>query len=105
LLNVGLKLEPGSAVAILAVFLVISFVAILIDRRALLVSGLAYAGYSLWTLIRQAGFSNMTTPVTLLTLGSFVLLLSAGWRPLRARIMNAMPSTLARRLSPTSASA
>ena len=81
------KLSPATAVAIMAVFLALSFVAVLIDRRALLVSGLAYAGVAFWTLIRQAGLSDMTTPLTLLVLGAFVLLLSAGWRPLRAGIL------------------
>ena len=64
----------------------------------MLVSGLAYAGIAFWTLIRQAGLSDMTTPLTLLVLGAFVLLLSAGWRPLRAAILAMIPSTLTRRL-------
>jgi hypothetical protein len=99
--NVGSKLEPGPAVAIVVVFLALSFVAVLIDRRALLVSGLAYAGIAFWTLIRQVGLSDVTTPLTILTLGAFVLLLSAGWRPLRAGILRLAPSTLARRLPQT----
>lgn len=103
--DVTKKLSPESAVAIMAVFLVLSFVAVLIDRRAMLVSGLAYAGVAFWTLIRQAGFSDMTTPLTILALGAFVLLLSAGWRPLRAGILYVVPSVLARRLPQTSLSA
>ena len=99
------KLSPGSAVAIMLVFLALSFIAVLIDRRAMLVSGLSYAGVALWTLIRQAGFSDMTTPLTILTLGAFVLLLSAGWRPLRAGILHVVPSVLARRLPQPSLSA
>jgi hypothetical protein len=92
------KLTPPSAVAIMAIFLVLSFVAIVIDRRAILVSGLSDAGVAFWTLIREAGFSDITTPLTLLALGAFVLLLSAGWRPLRAIICGILPSTLTRRL-------
>ena len=65
---------------------------------ALLVSGLTYAGIAFWTLISQAGLSDMTTPLTLLVLGTFVLLLSAGWRPLRAGILATIPSALTRRL-------
>jgi len=99
------KLDPGSAAAIMLAFLTLSFVAVLIDRRAMLVSGLSYAGFAFWTLIRQAGFSDMTTPVTLLTLGAFVLLLSAGWRPLRAGILNIVPTALTRRLPRTSLAA
>jgi hypothetical protein len=96
------QLSPGSAIAIMAVFLSLSFVAVLIDRRAMLVSGLSYAGIAFWTLIRQAGFSDMTTPLTILALGAFVLLLSAGWRPLRAGILNSVPYGLTRKLPKTS---
>ena len=99
------KLDPGTAVAIIAVFLALSFVAVLIDRRAMLVSGLTYAGIAFWTLIRQAGLSDMTTPLTVLVLGTFVLLLSAGWRPLRAGILLTVPPALARRLPQASVSA
>ncbi len=96
------KLDPTAAVAIMAVFLALSFVAVLIDRRAMLVSGLSYAGYAFATLIREAGFSDMTTPATVLVLGAFVLLLSAGWRPLRTAILGVTPSALTRNLPKTS---
>jgi hypothetical protein len=92
------KLDPGSAVLIVALFLALGIVAILIDRRALLVSGLAYAGVAFWTLIRQAGITDITTPLTVLALGAFVLLLSAGWKPLRAGMLRLAPSALTRRL-------
>ena len=103
--DVSHQLTPGSAVAIMAVFLVLSLIAVLIDRRAMLVSGLLYAGTAFWTLIRQAGLSDVTTPLTLLTLGAFVLLLSAGWRPLRAGILGAAPSAISRRLPPATSTA
>lgn len=99
------KLSPRSAVAIMLVFLVLSFVAVLIDRRAMLVSGLSYAGLAFWTLIRQAGLSDMTTPLTMLALGVFVLLLSAGWRPIRSAVLTTVPPMLIRRLPKTSLSA
>jgi hypothetical protein len=99
------KLSPASAAAIMVVFLVLSFVAVLIDRRAMLVSGLSYAGLAFWTLIREVGLSDMTTPLTILALGAFVLLLSAGWRPIRAAVLATAPSTLVRRLPKTSLSA
>jgi hypothetical protein len=106
LLDATVKLDPTVAVAIVVVFVALSFVAVLIDRRAMLVSGLSYAGIAFATLIRQAGFSNTTaTPFTILTLGAFVLLLSAGWRPLRAAILSHVPFALTRRLPPTALSA
>ena len=94
-------LTPVAAGAILLVFMVIGFVAVLIDRRALLVSGLTYAGIAFATLIQATGFSGITLPATLVALGSFILLLSAGWRSLRKTIIAVAPASLARRLPAT----
>ncbi len=92
------SLDVRSAVVVLAIFLALGLVALIVDRRALLVSGLGYAGYAFGTLIRQSGFSNETVPLTLLVLGAFVLLLSAGWRPLRAALFRLLPHHLVQRL-------
>ncbi|WP_230531722.1 hypothetical protein [Microvirga roseola] len=86
------------APAILAVFLALGIVAVVIDRRAMLVSGLAYAGYALASLFQRVGFTDYTTPLTVLALGAFVLLLSAGWRPVRAAFLRLLPAHLAHRL-------
>jgi hypothetical protein len=90
--------EISGAIAVLAVFFVFSFVAVAIDRRAMLVSGLVYAGVALGSLLRHTGLTDLTLPATLLALGIFVLLLSAGWRPLRRAVLLLFPSPLARRL-------
>jgi hypothetical protein len=87
-----------SAVVVLVIFLALGLVALLVDRRAMLVSGLGYAGYAFGALIRQTGLSNETVPLTLLVLGAFVLLLSAGWRPLRGALTKLLPQDLVRRL-------
>jgi hypothetical protein len=99
-------LDAATAVLVLAVFLALGAVAVLIDRRAMLVSGLAYAGIAFGSLIRQAGLADATIHATLLALGAFVLLLSAGWRPLRAAILRILPGRLTRGLpSPSAGSA
>lgn len=95
------SLNSTTAAVIIAIFLCLGFVAVLIDRRAMLVSGLVYAGYAFATLIREAGVSNMTTPITILALGAFVLLLSAGWQPLRRAIIGLAPAAVTRRLPRT----
>lgn len=92
------QLDIGTAVAILALFLVLGTVAVLIDRRALLVSGLIYAGYAFYALLRETGLTDTTVPATMLILGAFVLLLSAGWRPLRAALLTGLPKGVAARL-------
>jgi hypothetical protein len=97
-LNGGATLQSSSAATVIAAFLVLSLIAVLIDRRAMMVSGLSYAGYAFAALIGDAGPSDITTPATILVLGAFVLLLSAGWRPLRAAILRLTPAALSRHL-------
>lgn len=90
--------DPSSAWAILSVFLALGVIAVLIDRRALLVSGLSYAGFALGSLLQTAALSADRIPLTLLALGLFVLLLSAAWRPLRGALLQLLPGGLVRRL-------
>ncbi len=97
----GLAGGGGGAIAALPVlltFVALGAVAVLIDRRALLVSGLAYAGYAFAALVQGSGLYGLETPLTLLVLGAFVLLLSAAWHPLRRLILSLLPADLARRL-------
>lgn len=93
-------LTSTAALAIIAVFVVLAGVAVLVNRRAILVSALSYAGYAFGTLINQAGFADTATPLTLLALGALVLLLSAGWNVLRSRILRAAPASWRRVLPP-----
>ena len=94
------RLTTGAALGILWVFIALGILAVIIDRRAILVSGLAYAGFALSTLIRAAGLggSAYLVPVVVLALGAFILLLSAGWQPLRRAILRRLPRALASRL-------
>jgi hypothetical protein len=92
------SLDMAQALETLLVFLGLGAVAVLIDRRALLVSGLAYAGFALLAIIRQAGLTDMQAPITALALGAFVLAISAFWRPLRSAFVRRLPSWLAERV-------
>lgn len=94
----GGTLDTATAIAILGVFLAFSIVSLVIDRRALLVSGLAYAGVAFGTLIRHSEWADKAGPATLLVLGLFILLLSAGWRPLRNGLLRLLPAALTQRL-------
>ncbi|GEP01362.1 hypothetical protein [Methylobacterium haplocladii] len=88
----------GAQASVLGVVLLLSIVALVTDRRAILVSGLAYAGYTIGDLIRQIGLGNSALPLSLLVLGAFVLMLSAGWRPLRRAVLRLLPGDVSRRL-------
>ena len=86
------------AVAVLCIFALLAVIAVVIDRRAVLVSGLVYAGFAFGALLQRTGLSGQILPATLLLLGAFILLLSAGWRPLRTGLLRLLPAHLATRL-------
>ncbi len=91
-------LDPAQSAIILATFLILALLAIVIDRRAILVSGLSYAGYAFGALITKTGFGDNAGPATLLALGIFVLLLSALWQPLRRGVLHLFPASFTRHL-------
>ncbi len=94
----GGALDTDSAVAILAIFLGLGLVSLIIDRRALLVSGLTYAGIAFGVLLQKTGVADKTPAATLLALGLFILLLSALWHPLRQAVLELLPRALVLRL-------
>ena len=84
-------LNAAQAVGILAVFVLLALVALVIDRRALLVSGLTYAGIAISYLLSQTVEQGMGLSLTLLGLAVIVLGLSAGWRSLRQALLPLLP--------------
>jgi hypothetical protein len=96
-------LTHQQSISLLIVLGILALVALLVDRRALLVSGLSYGGIALWALIKQSGVITSTLPFTLLVLGAFVLLLSAGWTPLRSFLLRFLPRVVTQNLAPPAA--
>ena len=92
------NLDTYSAIAVLAIFLGLGLVSLVIDRRALLVSGLTYAGIAFGALLQRTGVTDKTPAATLLALGVFILLLSALWHPLRRVVLRLLPAALVIRL-------
>ena len=87
-----------AAVQVMAIFLVLAVVALVVDRRAILVSSLAYLAYAAATLIQAAGAQSSSFAISTLAVGAVVLMLSAAWRPLRRAFMGLLPDTLRQRL-------
>lgn len=92
------NLNAATSLGVLAIFIGLAVVAVLVDRRAVLVSGLSYAGIAFGSLVRQIGLGEVMVPLTLLVLGALVLLLSAGWHALRRRLLALLPAALVHRL-------
>jgi hypothetical protein len=94
------NLSVGNALTILVLIAAIALIALVIDRRAMLVAGLFYFGAALFVLIRNTAIEEGTVfAITLLILGAALLLLGIGWRPARQFILTKlMPPALARHL-------
>lgn len=92
----GAQAAPVTAttlVSVVALTLALAAVALVIDRRALLVAGLGYLGAAVTYAISKAGAApGVSTMATLLFLGITIIILGTGWRGLRSAIMSALPS-------------
>lgn len=89
-----------AAIAI-GIYAALAIVAIVVDRRALLVSALFYVLYAITALMRAAGALNFSVALTALVAGSALLLLSAFWNPTRRAVVGAMPPGLRARVPAT----
>ena len=97
---VGGDQEVGiaSALGVIAIYVLFGLVALAIDRRALLVSALAYVLGALAVLFRQVGAVELNFALTALVIGSGLLTLSVFWSPIRARLVATLPAELRSRL-------
>lgn len=86
--------------AVLAMYLVLAFVSLAIDRRALMVSALAYVLVAFGTLFKEHGAVSIGFALAALVIGSALLLLSAYWHASRAAVMARLPATWRERLAP-----
>jgi hypothetical protein len=101
----GLTMTTASTITIFVIVAFLTAVAILIDRRALLVSTLIYLGtaigYALTSALRAGSDSDASVFfATLVILGAMVLILGAGWQPLRRLVLRLVPTTFVNRLPP-----
>ena len=79
-------------------YVVLGLTALAIDRRALLVSALAYVLYALNALFREFGAVELNVALTALVIGSALLMLSAFWSQARAAVVKPLPANLRERL-------
>jgi len=82
------------AAMIIGLFVILGFVALVVDRRALLVSSLIYLGYALSKIIGSQMFGAEGASLTVLIVGAVVLLLSVAWKPLRRAVLGVLPGSV-----------
>jgi len=86
------------AVVVLLVYLLLGLTALAVDRRALLVSALAYVLFALISLFRQFGAVELNIALAAFVIGSGLLLLSAFWHSVRRSVVQPLPAGLQARL-------
>ncbi len=97
--------NAGEALIVLGLYIAMGIVALAIDRRALLVSALAYVLYAMGVLFKEFGAVSLSLALTGLVIGSALLLLSAGWQSIRRFVVGKLPRAWAERLPPVQATA
>lgn len=95
------NVSMASAVIVVLLYVLLAGVALIIDRRALMVSALAYVLYALSALFRELGAVGLNVALTALVIGSALLLLSAYWHTVRAVIVERLPEGLRAKLPST----
>ena len=97
----GSDIGSGAAVMVVAIYVLFGLIALAIDRRALLVSALAYVLFALTQLFREFGAVELNVALTAFVIGSALLLLSAFWQNARAVVVAMLPDNLANQLPAT----
>lgn len=97
-LDGGESVGIGGAFAVVAIYILFGLIALAIDRRALLVSALAYVLVALTFLFDKFGAVELNFALTALVIGSALLSLSAFWSPIRAVVVGMLPQNLQAKL-------
>lgn len=90
--------HPGNAAIAIGVYAALAMVALLVDRRALLVSALGYVIYALAHVFRSTAGEAESLAVTALISGCALLLLSVFWHRVRTGLLALLPDALVSKL-------
>src|SRR5438270_7717025 len=88
----------GEGVIVILLYVALGSTALAVDRRALLVTALAYVLWALADLFKRFGAVELNIALTALVIGSALLLLSAFWHQARGAIVRPLPESLREKL-------
>lgn len=92
------EVDTGRAIIVVALYIAMALVSLAIDRRAMLVSALAYVLYAISALFESFGAIGINVALTALVIGSALLLLSAFWHVARRTVVRLLPRAWQARL-------
>jgi len=88
----------SSMAVVIGLYLLMTFISVAIDRRAFMVSSLAYVLYALSKLLNVYGDVGYSFAATGVLIGAALLLLSALWHSTRAKLVVLLPASIQRYL-------
>jgi len=94
------EVAGGSIAGILLLYLLLSLISLVIDRRAFMVSSLVYVLYALNVLLTSHGFSGQGLAIGGIIIGAGLLILTAYWAQARNRLLQYLPSFLLQSIPP-----
>lgn len=83
-----------SMVIVIALYLLMTFISVVVDRRAFMVSSLIYVLYALSSLLKAYGVVGQSFAVTGVVIGAVLLLLSAYWHKARVWLVSLLPASI-----------
>lgn len=81
---------------VIALYLLMTLVSVIVDRRAFMVSSLIYVLYAISNLLEAYGVVGYGFAVTGVVIGAALLLLSACWHTVRVAVVGILPDTVIR---------
>ncbi len=90
----------NGAVVVMILYVVMGVIALIIDRRALMVSALVYVLAAISSVLEKFGAVGVNVALTALLIGSLLLMLSAFWHGSRAFVVRWLPDAWQGKLPP-----
>lgn len=99
-INIGLKSGNTVVIAVgaIMIYIALGVIALIVDRRAILVSGLVYVLAASIYLASQIGTGGITFAFAIVIIGSSLLMLSAFWQAMRRAVLPLLPTDLRERM-------
>lgn len=91
--NIGMKNDNAVMIAVIAIAIYagLAVVALMVDRRAILVSALVYVLAAAIFLVSKIGSSGVAFALAIIIIGASLLMLSAFWQAMRRRVLPLLP--------------
>jgi len=84
----------SSMAVVIILYLIMTIISIVVDRRAFMVSSLIYVLYALSNILKLYGVVGYSFAVTGVCIGAALLILSAFWQPTRTALITVLPSSI-----------